>query len=314
MEAVSAEAEPEPAPACRWRRPSPPGSSRPARGRDDGRKTGREAGDSRRDQKLADQIERQLLAEFVPPSVIVNDRGDIVYVHGRTGMYIELQPGQPRYNLLAMAREGLHAALASTLHQVSGHSRSGGSLPGEGQDQRRLHLHNVIAAPHPGAGVAARAAPGLLRAGRARRPPATKTAGKGPAGIPRKDAEAPEPKMEYDDLERELQSTKESLAANHRRTRDGQRRAQVDATRSSSPTNEELQSANEELETSKEEMQSLNEELQTVNAELQDKVEDLSQANDDMQNLLNSTEIATIFLDTDLNINRFTGEAKKSSS
>ncbi|MCA9695388.1 MAG: PAS domain-containing protein, partial [Myxococcales bacterium] len=76
-------------------------------------------------------------------------------------------------------------------------------------------------------------------------------------------------------------------------------------------TNEELQSANEELETSKEEMQSLNEELQTVNAELQSKVEELSRANDDMKNLLNSTDIATLFLDSDLNIKRYTEQARR---
>ena len=76
-------------------------------------------------------------------------------------------------------------------------------------------------------------------------------------------------------------------------------------------TNEELQSTNEELTTSKEEMQSLNEELQTVNSELQVKVDELSRSNNDMKNLLNSTDIATLFLDKNLHVRRFTTQATK---
>jgi len=79
-------------------------------------------------------------------------------------------------------------------------------------------------------------------------------------------------------------------------------------------TNEELQSTNEEMETTKEELQSLNEELITVNSELQGKLDELGEAHDDLQNLLNSTEVATIFLDNDLRIKRFTTEAKRVSS
>jgi two-component system CheB/CheR fusion protein len=111
-------------------------------------------------------------------------------------------------------------------------------------------------------------------------------------------------------LERELQSTKESLQTTieELETSNEELKSTNEELQS---TNEELQSANEELETSKEEMQSLNEELSTVNAELQSKVDELSRANDDMQNLLNSIEIATIFLDGQLKITRYTEQAKR---
>src|SRR5712691_3638529 len=101
----------------------------------------------------------------------------------------------------------------------------------------------------------------------------------------------------------ELQTTREEMQTSQEELRSTNEETQS--------TNEELQSANEELTTSKEEMQSLNEELQTVNMELQAKVEELSRSNNDMKNLLNSTDIATLFLDTDLKVRRFTTQATK---
>jgi two-component system CheB/CheR fusion protein len=112
------------------------------------------------------------------------------------------------------------------------------------------------------------------------------------------------------ELEKELQHMREEMQSTIEEMQTSQEELKSTNEELQS-TNEELQSTNEELTTSKEEMQSLNEELQTVNAELQSKVEDFSRVNNDMKNLLNSTDIATLFLDKDLNIRRYTNQATK---
>jgi two-component system CheB/CheR fusion protein len=104
-------------------------------------------------------------------------------------------------------------------------------------------------------------------------------------------------------LEKELAHTKEHLQTTVEEMETSQEELKS--------ANEELQSTNEELTTSREELQSMNEELVTVNTELQTKIDELAHTNNDMQNLLNNIEIATIFLDTDLNIRRFTPQATK---
>ena len=112
------------------------------------------------------------------------------------------------------------------------------------------------------------------------------------------------------ELEKELQHTREEMQSTLEEMQTSQEELKSTNEELQS-TNEELQSTNEELTTSKEEMQSLNEELQTVNAELQSKVDEFSRVNNDMKNLLNSTDIATLFLDKELNIRRYTNQATK---
>jgi len=112
------------------------------------------------------------------------------------------------------------------------------------------------------------------------------------------------------ELEKELHYTREEMQTTLEQMQTSQEELKSTNEELQS-TNEELQSANEELTSSKEEMQSLNEELQTLNAELLAKVEDFARVDNDMKNLLNSTDIATLFLDKELNIRRYTNQATK---
>src|SRR5262249_53321139 len=121
---------------------------------------------------------------------------------------------------------------------------------------------------------------------------------------------APPPERGHDggvvkQLEYELRATKEDLQSTIEEMESANEELKASNEEVMS-MNEELQSANEELETSKEELQSLNEELSTVNNQIQEKVEQLEQANNDMVNLLNCTDIATLFLDADLKVRRYT--------
>ena len=240
--------------------------------------------------RAAALFEKLLADRFVPASVIVNVQGDISYIHGQTGAYLEPAPGQPRLNVLEMAREGLRLELGAALHQAA--TRDGQAVhPGA-----RVKTRDGIA--HVNLSVMRLSEPesvrGLFLV--TFQPVASPVAEAKSDRMSRKQA------GRLGEMERELRFTRESL------------RSTVEELQSSNEelqsTNEELQSSNEELETSREEMQSLNEELQTVNAQLQTKVDALSQTNDDMQNLLNSTSIATLFLDGQLKIKRFTEQAR----
>jgi two-component system CheB/CheR fusion protein len=250
---------------------------------------------------LAPRIEQLLLSTYVPPSVVVTDRGEVVYVHGRTGHYLELAPGLRNRNILDMAREGLRHELAFAIQQAAAHDdvtvRRSVHVKANGDTINVKLTVKKILDPEPMRGLLlvvfeTEAAEESLPAQR----PAS-------ASRSRQRSRAAGLEQELAYTQAHLQRTVEELE-----TANEELRATNEEVQS---TNEELQSSNEELETSREEMQSLNEELQTVNAELQSKVEEFSQANNDMQNLLNSTNVATIFLDSALCIKRFTRQVTR---
>jgi two-component system CheB/CheR fusion protein len=244
-------------------------------------------------------VERLLLQELVPPTVIVTERGEVVHVHGRTGRFLEPAQGpQQAASIFDMAREGLRLELSAAIRQVSAQSENEvvrrDVHVGSGADTLLVDVRvkrvrdsdrfrNLL----------------LITFERARPLPdgtgSSSEAGTYPDRVVELERELQHAKESHQGTIEELETSNEELKSTNEELQS---------------TNEELQSANEELETSKEEMQSLNEELQTVNAELQGKIEELSRANDDMKNLLNGTDIATLFLDLQLNIMRYTEQAK----
>jgi two-component system, chemotaxis family, CheB/CheR fusion protein len=248
-------------------------------------------------QVLADRL---LLDYYSPAGVLVNEYGDVIYIHGHTGRYLEPAAGKANMNIFAMLREGLRDELHHAFRKavtnketvVLHHLRviNNGlstvvNIDIKWVDKPELLYGTLMIIFAEVKEVTARG-------------PAAKARGNSKDSARDKEMQAEVLRMrevmqnsleEVQTSQEELRSTNEELQS----------------------TNEELQSTNEELTTSKEEMQSLNEELQTVNAELQAKVDDYSRVNNDMKNLLNSTEIATLFLDKELNIRRYTLQATK---
>ena len=241
-------------------------------------------------QTLAEQL---LLQLYSPPAVLVNDNGDILYISGRTGKYLEPAAGKANWNIFAMAREGLRyelsGAFQKAIRQMGTITVKGASVGVNGGTQTVDLTIQMIEEPEALRGMV------MIIFNDVTTLPAKKTSSRakhGSAGS----ARIAELEQELKQHSEELQSTREEMQTSQEELKS---------------TNEELQSTNEELTTSKEEMQSLNEELQTVNAEQQAKMEELTRMNNDISNLLNSTEIVTVFLDGQLRVRRFTTGANK---
>ena len=248
---------------------------------------------------FAELTKRALLQSFAPASVVIDLKGNILFVHGDTGKYLRPAPGHATLNVIEMARDGLQLELRNALHNANEGSptpshevtiKSNGELqcmsfslrplhdPGTSEKLLLVSFQDVISPPP----------------GKASRSKSAST----------KHSEA----LRVEELERELSYTKENLQATIEEQQASNEELKS-ANEEMQSTNEELQSTNEELETSKEELRSVNEELVTVNTELQTKIEQLTGMQNDMKNLFENTNIGTIFIDTHLNIKRFSREA-----
>ena len=273
---------------------------------------------------LRELTEHALLQQVVAAGALVNAQGDILYLHGRTGMFLEPAPGEAGINnILKMAREGLRRELTTTLHKAAGTKdlvlcaglrvKTNGHFTTVNLTVRPVTtgpaaspespLYLVILEEVPVTSdstplvvAPAAAAPGTVAA-RAGAPDASGLT------TPNAEARIAALKLELRAKEEYLQTSREELESSTEELKSSNEEMQS--------VNEELQSTNEELETSKEELQSVNEELATVNTELQTKVTDLSRANNDMNNLLAGTGIGTLFVDHRLRILRFTPAARK---
>jgi chemotaxis methyl-accepting protein methylase len=242
-------------------------------------------------QSLADQL---LLQQYSPAATLVNYKGDILYISGRTGKYLEPAAGKANWNIFAMAREGLRYEMTGAFQKAL-------------REKSVVTVKNVIVRTNGGSQAVNLTVQPLEEPDAMRGMvmlvftdvpmlPGTKTSGR--------TQRAPFHSKRVADLERDLQHARQEVQTIREEMQTSQEELKS-ANEELQSTNEELQSTNEELTTSKEEMQSLNEELQTVNAELQARMDELSQTNNDLKNLLDSTNIATLFLDNALRVRRF---------
>ena len=277
-------------------------------GRDLGRAASRTAGRAEVPAKLnlRELAEKSILRQVAPAGALVNGQGDILFLHGRTGMYLEPASGESGINnILKMARKGLRRELTMALHKAAA-GKETVRVPGL-RVKTNGDFTSVNLAIYQVESASCEIPLYMVILEEFQVP----VPGKVPDAAPVREDEgsgiqaAADTNESVEALKKELQLKEDYLRASNEEleTSNEELRSSIEEMQS---INEELQSTNEELETSKEELQSVNEELATVNSELQTKVADLSRINNDMNNLLAGTGIGTVFVDRLLCILRFT--------
>ena len=243
-----------------------------------------------------DLTERMLLKEHTPAAVLVDENNNALFIHGSTGDYLEPAQGEANLSLLSMARAGLKLDLTTALRKARTQKkdvRAEGVLIDKNISSQRVDI-TVRTVTQPAA------LRGLMLVLFERHSMAEATGENIDKVVVNMSGDERVRELEHElaATQEHLQTTIEELETSNEELTSTNEELQS--------SNEELQSTNEELETSKEELQSVNEELMTVNSELETKVHQLSESNNDMNNLLEATKIATLFLDQNLNIKRFT--------
>jgi two-component system CheB/CheR fusion protein len=249
-----------------------------------------------RDRASLTDLHLRLIEQFAPPSVIVDADHDVVHISERAGDFLKFSGGEPSMNLLQLVQPTLRAELRAALFRAADMHETVESLGIPADVDGRPCLVDVRVGP------ANEVAPGYLLVVFEKRSSAAEQVQSAEEVV-----RSPQETV-LRHLERELEQVKARL-----RDVVEQSEASTEELKASNEElqamNEELRSATEELETSREELQSINEELTTVNQEMKVKMDEIAHANSDLQNLMASTSIATVFLDRDLAITRYTPSA-----